>query len=110
MKKINMIIKKSINQDWLNKVVLTLNGFKFSDEKKLVKLELVVERDNYNYNDNSVTNKHEKLSVYAENIRPEQLASLTLDKKVKIEKISNVATYGEYGTNISITGSVQFYD
>ena len=52
----------------------------------------------------------EKLSINTTNIKQEQMASLKLGKKVKLDKIDKVITYGEYGNNLSLTGAVSFYD
>lgn len=110
MKNINSVIIKSINQDWLNKVELTLVGFKFNEKKSLVNLSVAITKDSNKYEKENTTNLFEKISVYAENIKKSQLETLKLGKKVKFEKINSVSTYGDYGNELSLTGIVQLYD
>ena len=110
MKEINTIIVKSINQQWLAKQELTLAGFKFNEKKNMVSLSVAITKDDYKYEREGASNIFEKFSIYAENIRPEQMASLKLGKKVRLEKITGVVTYGDFQNNLSITGAVQFYD
>lgn len=110
MKDLNSIIIKSVNPQWLQKQELTLAGFKMNEKKGLVQLSVAVTKDDYKYDKDGISNIFEKFSIYAENIRPEQMAALKLGRKVRLEKITNVVTYGDYQTNISLTGSVQFYD
>ena len=38
------------------------------------------------------------------------IVDLKLGKKIKLEKIEIVITYGDYQSNLSLTGSVSFYD
>lgn len=110
MKSINNIIIKSINQEWLNKVELTLVGFKFNEKKNMVNLSVAITKDNNKYDKDNTTNLFEKISINSENLKKEQLPSFKIGKKVKLEKISSVATYGQFSTDISITGTTQFYD
>ena len=110
MKDINTIILKSINPQWLQKQELTLAGFKLNEKKNMVQLSVAVTKDDYKYEKEGISNAFEKFSIYAENIRPEQIASLKLGKKVRLEKVSAVVTYGDFQNNLSLTGTVQFYD
>ena len=110
MKDINTIILKSINPQWLQKQELTMAGFKVNEKKNMVQLSIAITKDDYKYEKEGVSNIFEKFSIYAENIRPEQIGSLKLGKKVRLEKVSGVVTYGDFQNNLSITGTVQFYD
>lgn len=110
MKKINKIISKSLNQDWLKSVELTLNGFKFNEKKNMVQLEILVANDRYDYGEPGVQNKTEKFIFYPENIKQEQLSTLKLNKKVRINQITNISTFGQFNNMLSITGTVSFYD
>lgn len=110
MKDINTVIIKSINPEWLSKQELTLAGFKLNEKKNMVQLSLAITRDDYRYEKEGVSNMFEKLSVYATNIKSQQMSALKMGKKVRIEKVENVVTYGEFGNNVSLTGAVQFYD
>jgi len=110
MKSINNVIIKNINQDWLNKVELTLCGFKFNEGKNLVQLSVAITKDTFKYEQEGATNMFEKFSINTPSIKKEQMASLKLGKKVKLEKIEKVITYGDYGNNLSLTGAVSFYD
>ncbi len=112
MKEINTIIIKSMNQQWLQKQELTLAGYKLNDKKNMIQLSVAITKDDYKYEKEGVSNIFEKFSVYVENIRPEQMSSLNtkLGKKVRLEKISSVVTYGDFQNNVSLTGTVQFYD
>ena len=110
MKDINTIILKSINPQWLQKQELTMAGFKVNEKKNMVQLSVAITKDDYKYEKEGVSNIFEKFSIYAENIRPEQISSLKLGKKVRLEKVSGVVTYGDFQNNLSLTGSVQFYD
>lgn len=107
MKKLNYVITKKISQEWLNKVELTLNGFKYDEDKGLVKLACVITKDANNYEDASTTNLYEKLTIKAENLTREDTSKLRIGQKVRLEKVSNVITYGEYQNEISITASVK---
>ena len=110
MKDINSIIVKSINPQWLQKQEFTLAGFKMNEKKGLVQLSVAVTKDDYKYDKEGISNIFEKFSINAENIRPEQMPTLKLGKKVRLEKITSVITYGDFQNNLSLTGSVQFYD
>jgi hypothetical protein len=110
MKDINTIIIKSVNPQWLAKQELTLAGFKINDKKNQIQLTVAVTKDDFKYDKVGVSNVFEKFSIYPENIRTEQLGTLKLGKKVRLEKVSGVVTYGDFQNNLSITGTVQFYD
>jgi len=110
MKDMNSIVLKSLNPQWLSKQELSLNGFKFNEKKNLVQLTLVVTKDDYKYEKEGNTNLYEKFSVYATNIKQGQMVNLKLGKKVKLDKVEDVKTFGDYNTSLSITGEVQFYD
>ena len=110
MKDINSIIIKNVNHDWLTKQELTLTGFKINEKKNQIQLTVAITKDDYKYEKVGVSNIFEKFSIYPENIRTEQLGTLKLGKKVRLEKVSGVVTYGDFQNNLSITGTVQFYD
>lgn len=110
MKCINNVILKSLNPEWLSKVELTLCGYKFNEKKNLVQLQVAITKDSNKYETEGATNMFEKFSINTPSVKQEQMASLKIGKKVKLEKIESVITYGDYQNNLSITGSVQFYD
>lgn len=108
MKSINEVI--SINPEWLNKVELTLCGYKFNEKKNLVQLQVAITKDSNKYETEGASNFYEKFKINTPSVKQEQMSSLKLGKKVKLEKIENVVIYGDYEKNLSITSSVQFYD
>lgn len=110
MKSINSIIIKNINQEWLKNIELTVVGFKFNEKKNMVNLSVAITKDNNKYDKDNTTNLFEKISINSENLKKEQLPTFKIGRKVKIDKISNVATYGQFSTDISLTGTTQFYD
>ena len=57
MKSINNIIIKSINQNWLNKIELTLVGFKFNEKKGLINLCVAITKDDNKYDKDNTTNQ-----------------------------------------------------
>ena len=110
MKDINTIIIKSVNPDWLTRQELTLSGFKINDKKNQIQLTVAITKDGFKYDKVGVSNIFEKFSIYPENIRTDQLETLKLGKKVKLQEVTGVVTYGEFNNNLSLTGTVQFYD
>jgi len=94
----------------LSKVELTLCGYKFNEKKDLVQLQVAITKDSNEYEKEGATNMFEKFSINTSSVKQGQMATLKIGKKVKLEKIENVITYGDYQNNLSITAQVQFYD
>ena len=112
MKEITKAFHYVPSNAWWKNVELELNGFKYSDKRKAVQLEAIVTKDRNTYSKEGVSNKHSKMTIYATNIPKDQMSSLKLDKKIRIEfdKAESIEIYGDFDPVPFITAPVSFYE
>ena len=109
MKNLNEVAPRVVKADWLNQIELELRSIKFDEKKAVIKAIAVITKDNYNY-EKEGDNKYEKVNITCENIKEAQIPNIKLGRKVKLDKISSVSTFGDYNENLSLKASVSFYD
>lgn len=110
MKNLKQVLRVSVNNDWLSKVEITVEGAKFNVEKGMVQIKCIITHDKNDYG-NSTSNMFQKFGFYAKGMEQSALPSLTTGKKIKIKNIENITVYGDYKTELSLTGVVErIYD
>lgn len=110
MKNLKQVLRVSVNNDWLSKVEITVEGAKFNVEKGMVQIKCIITQDKNDYG-NSTSNMFQKFGFYAKGMEQSALPSLTTGKKIKIKNIENITVYGDYKTELSLTGVVErIYD
>lgn len=110
MKNLKQVLRVSVNNDWLSKVEITVEGAKFNADKGMVQIKCIITQDKNDYG-NSTSNMFQKFGFYAKGMEQSALPSLTTGKKIKIKNIENITVYGDYKTELSLTGVVErIYD
>lgn len=110
MKNLKHVLRVSVNNDWLNKVEITVEGAKFNEDKGMVQIKCIITQDKNDYG-NGTTNMFQKFGFYAKGLDQSALPSLTTGKKIKIKNIENISVYGDFKTEVSLVGAVErIYD